>query len=347
MTMTWFVDDDAAYEAWLAAHAEGYVANTWARSQGGASVLHRATCRRISGKPPAGRVWTHFYGKACAEDRAEVVAWVKARTGKDPVTCATCLPPMGPGGRGAAGAAPRMPDHSSSPEGHAPRIVSIARMARGPALVIEDAARLARDFFTLDASSLPGGYDDLAGRGEPDRITSADIVAINTTMRARSPHRAWADLTDHRGLLPWLSALDSEWDLIAPDEATWSRAQPANATALTATVARGRGLSVATKVLHLKRPGLFPVLDSLVLQQLGVTDSIAPMAIVEHLRAEGRRNLEVLQAIQAALRPTYERSLVRILDALLWSSHPAAGIAPALGGWEHVVRPVTLNRTSG
>jgi len=331
----WFVDDDAAYEAWLAAHADGYV---WALSQGGASVLHRATCRRISGRPPAGRAWTHFYGKACAADRIEMVAWVRARSGSDPVPCRTCLPLGGAGGKAAA-APSQATRAASSPQSHAPLTVSIARMATGPGLVIEDAARLARDFFTLDASSAPGGYDDLAGRGEPDRITSADIVAINTTMRARSSHGAWADLTDHPGPLPWLVDLDPTWDLIALDEETWTRtAQAAMAAAIGATVARGRGLSVATKVLHLKRPGLFPVLDSLVLQQLGVTESVPPTAVIEHLRAEGRRNLAALQAIQAALRPTHERSLVRILDVLLWSSHPAAGIAPALAGWQHVVR---------
>lgn len=29
-----------------------------------------------------------------------------------------------------------------------------------------------------------------------------------------------------------------------------------------------------------------------------------------------------------------ERSLVRILDVLLWVSHPAAGLSPQLAGWE-------------
>lgn len=109
--------------------------------------------------------------------------------------------------------------------------------------------------------------------------------------------------------------------------------------ATTAVIGTGRGLSVATKVLHLKRPRLFPVLDSLVLNNLGVTDSVAPIQIVDHLRHEGRRNLDALSAIQVALRPDYERTLVRVLDALLWASHPAAGLGPSMGGWEHVFRP--------
>lgn len=52
----------------------------------------------------------------------------------------------------------------------------------------------------------PGGYDDLAGHGERDRITRFDIVAINTTMRARSPHTASDTLLAAQGPLPWLTA---------------------------------------------------------------------------------------------------------------------------------------------
>jgi hypothetical protein len=33
-------------------------------------------------------------------------------------------------------------------------------------------------------SSAPGGYDDRAGRGNPNQVTRDDIIAINTTMRA-------------------------------------------------------------------------------------------------------------------------------------------------------------------
>lgn len=216
--------------------------------------------------------------------------------------------------------------------------IEIRRITTGPALVIEDADRLVLEFIRRDPSSAPGGYDDQAGRNEPARITKADIVAINTTMRARSPHAVWDVLTGSRRRQSWLSDLDPAWDLVALEEELWQRrARPAMASALAATIAPGRGLSVASKVLHLKRPRMFPVLDSLVLQQLGVTESIEPMKVVEHLRAEGRRNLVALRAVEAALAP-HERSLVRIMDILLWTSHPAAGLAPALCGWQHVVR---------
>lgn len=197
------------------------------------------------------------------------------------------------------------------------------------------------DFLQTDSRAKPDGYDDKAGKGDVERLTTKDIVAINTTMRARSPHSAWAPLIGS-GQQSWLAALDPAWDLIQLDNAIWERsADKAIAKALRTTVARGRGLSVATKVLHLKRPRLFPVLDSLVLQQLGATDAIPPIELVEHLRSEGRRNVKALRDIQAHISPRYQRSLVRILDVILWASHPAASLASSLTGWEHVLRKPT------
>lgn len=217
--------------------------------------------------------------------------------------------------------------------------VEIRRITSGPCLVIEDAERFALGFFRTDASSAPGGYDDLAGYGEPNRVTRSDIVAINTTMRARSPHTAWDALIGTSAPQRWLEAVLPDWGLIELDDETWQRrARPAVEAAITATVGAGRGLSVATKVLHLKRPKMFPVLDSLVLEQLGVTDSVGPMRVIDHMRAEGIRNQTELRAIQISIEKHYARSLVRILDVLLWAGHPAAGLAPTLRGWQHVVR---------
>src|SRR5574337_1508733 len=102
-------------------------------------------------------------------------------------------------------------------------IVRIERIHAGPALVIEDALGLAGDFFRFDASSAPGGYDDQAGHGDPDRVTLDDVRAINETMRARSPHAVWEPLTS-AGPQPCLRALDPEWDLIETDDRTWMAA---------------------------------------------------------------------------------------------------------------------------
>ncbi|HEX2766788.1 MAG TPA: DUF6308 family protein [Candidatus Limnocylindria bacterium] len=225
--------------------------------------------------------------------------------------------------------------------------IVIERLDRGPRLVIEEPATLALHFFSTDASSVAANsYDAQAGKGEPDRITSDDIRAINQTMRARSPHSAWEALTG-AAHLPWLGAIDPAWDLIATDDETWQAVggPVLLAAAIEASVGPYRRLSVATKVLHLKRPRLFPVLDSLVVDLIGGLGFVSrPSRLLIHLREQGRANLTSLTAIQRELADhpdRYERSLVRILDALLWSSHPTAGIAPGLKDWEHRIRPVS------
>lgn len=217
--------------------------------------------------------------------------------------------------------------------------IRIKRIGAGPVLVIEHAEELVADFLRYDASARSGGYDDLAGHGERDRITRSDVVAINTTMRARSPHAAWDSLINDTRSLPWLAGLDPTWDLVTtPDELWQSAVRSRVEAALVAATGPGRGISVGTKVLHLKRPRMFPVLDSLVLQQLGVTESVPMIKVVEHLRAEGTRNLAGLREVQASISPR-QRSLVRLLDILLWASHPAAGLGPSMSRWEHRLRP--------
>ena len=252
--------------------------------------------------------------------------------------------PLAPASGAAKLAVPTSPPREAAQQlpADAPRVeLTLHRITRGPSLHFEDAARFANDFLRMDASAQPGGYDDLANAGSKpsDRITTADIVAINTTMRARSPHSAWHAFISVDEPLDWLAALDPSWDLVELDDPEWrGNARDGVERALVAATGPGRGLSVGTKVLHLKRPRMFPVLDSLVLQQLGVTDRVRPIAVLDHLRAEGRRSIHSLRAVQTALRATHPRSLVRIIDILLWASHPAAGLNPSLADWQHVIR---------
>ena len=91
-------------------------------------------------------------------------------------------------------------------------------------------------------------------------------------------------------------------------------------------------------MLHLKRPRLFPVMDSLVVQQLGV-GSTPVIEALDHLRIVGRANVAALNLIAANLHDVgFARSRVRILDSLLWMSHPATSLARSLPDWEHVIR---------
>ncbi len=230
------------------------------------------------------------------------------------------------------------------------RTITINRLDSGPRLVIEDAAGLAWDFFTKDDSSVGRtAFDAKVGQGDPFVIAEEDVVAINQTMRARSPHKVWADVMDQPARAELLS-LDPTWDLYATSDDDWARLDCEHVigsvlTRMIAPVSPGRNLSVLTKVLHLKRPNLIPVLDSLVVNQIGGRGK-TPHKLVGHMRQQGRANLESLHAIQAWLATQtipktgdrIVRTKVRILDALLWASNPSSGLAFRLGGWEHVVR---------
>jgi uncharacterized protein DUF6308 len=173
-----------------------------------------------------------------------------------------------------------------------------------------------------------------ADAGPRASITREDLAALNR-MGARSPQGRWADVLGRR--LPWLDAIDPQLDLIATGRREWAAAGGGDlvADALAALVRPGRGLAVVTKLLHLKRPRLFPMLDQFVVEMLGARISAdAPAAVraehatelVVHLRDEGRANLPALRRIRSGVAgPGVDPSLVRILDAVLWSAHPAAG----------------------
>jgi hypothetical protein len=112
-------------------------------------------------------------------------------------------------------------------------------------------------------------------------------------------------------------------------------------------------VSVAAK-LHLKRPRLMPVLDPLVVAQLGAQVSTTAKFetrakqicdVVLFVREQGRANLNELSAIKVHLTSVgNERTLIRVLDALLWSSHPASLIYPAMAlikRWDAEGQPAT------
>lgn len=214
----------------------------------------------------------------------------------------------------------------------------------GGETVIPEAQRLAEAFFAIDPSSRgETSYDALSAvAAEPDRIRPEDVTALNTSMRARTSPERWQDLFDRDDDLPWLRGLDPSWDLVEMADTEWQAAQVEQRIreAFDGIVAPYRNISVATKMLHFKRPQLIPVLDSLVLEMLGVripADNARERrlnrasAVIVHLRQEGRRQAEVLRELQANLRQLgIERPLVRILDALLWAGHPNSLVYPAV-----------------
>jgi hypothetical protein len=214
-------------------------------------------------------------------------------------------------------------------------------------LVIPHARRLAEAFFEIDPSSrMPAvedataSYDDWSARTpHRHRFEPYDRKVLNKSMRARSLERWWTGLFEE-GDLDWLAAVDPAWQLLMPDDEWDRRDMPAVIESLMIGMLRkGIDVSVATKALHLKRPELVPVLDSLVIAQIGTkvssqskreTRARQTRDIVVHLRAQAMVVRDELEAIRDYLRDVVgkERTLVRVFDALLWSSHPGSLIAP-------------------
>jgi hypothetical protein len=359
-----FWKDDPGYIAWLTAHPAGYVLNTYAHITSSYLILHRASCRTVNRPLAANRSWTYAYGKACSDDRSEIEAWAMRETGKPVSPCGHCRPdgfaPVRLPGLAHVGAslgprAPR-PMEAIQFEGEPVRITidrlgSYTNMA--PPLVIEGAQWLAETFFRRDPSSIgQNSYDAWIAETQRDgrrrdEITDEDVTAVNRTMAARTGHAAWAPIVN-AGDWPWLVSIHPSWDLFETGDEAWHEAGVSDVllAAFAATRRTGLHLAVITKVLHIKRPRMFPVLDSVVVQQIGasVSDDIASwVRAMEIIRAVGRSNLAGLREIRSHLeaRGIRERPLVRILDALLWVSSPGSGMFGQLTGWERVIRPRT------
>ncbi|MFN8630053.1 MAG: DUF6308 family protein [Chloroflexota bacterium] len=307
------------------------------------------SCRRRAG----GQVRT----PRCAQTtELEVDAWARSTTGGEATACGHCL--RGGGAKRGAGTRPsgggRTPKALAGPiemNGDPIEIVvPRAHGPKGPPLRIVGAQWLAETFFRRDPSAADANsYDAWIAHVQDDptlmnRITRDDLRAVNSTMAARNSPRYWPSLD--ADVLPELVAIDPAWDLFASPESevSWDEMAPALTALFAAVRHHGIGFAVATKVLHIKRPKAIPVMDSVVVDQVGIRldDTVASWtAALREMRAVGQRNLVELQAIQAhlAARGIRERTLVRILDALLWVSSPGAGLFKDLDGWERVFRP--------
>jgi len=162
---------------------------------------------------------------------------------------------------------------------------------------------------------------------------------MNTTMRSRSKHAWWEPVfASDQG---WLREIPFDLDIVEADEDEWKAANgdALLSAAIAACIQPGIGLAGATKLLHLKRPRLVPILDELVAEMMGVNLPDSPtveqrVAIGQRLataiRREACRNIDVLQRIQVELaQDDIKRPLIRIFDVVLWFSHPAASVPGA------------------
>lgn len=196
-------------------------------------------------------------------------------------------------------------------------------------------------FFLTDASSAGAdSYDEWVGspQNPPNRLMAEDLRAVNRTMRGRSATKHWPELALD-GDLAWLSAIPTTWSLLEIDDDGWKleRCEQRLTTALSALNGPYRRAAVVTKMLHIKRPAFIPICDSYVATVMGLPawDAESTVSLVLAIRDVGRRNLGVLRTIDTRLRSIgIERSLVRILDALLWFDAPSQGMPGAYARFE-------------
>jgi hypothetical protein len=197
-------------------------------------------------------------------------------------------------------------------------------------------------FFLVDPSSAgEASYDRwVASPNNPaNSFVPKDVTAINTTMAMRSSAEHWNAFTT--GIPPtWLQAIDPNWDIVELSAHDWNAQQCQSAidSAVIAMNGPYRRAAGVTKMLHIKRPLLFPICDSYVMTMVGQQASNAPSTcrLISSIRDVGVANRDALRDISDKLASIgIERSLVRILDALMWFDAPVKTIGPyqAYQGW--------------
>ncbi len=355
--------------AWLQANPDGFVLNTYMHVTSDYLILHRARCRTVNRPLAADRSWTYAYGKTCAASREELESWALTNGSRLAQPCGICRPGGSPKAVSSKLPAPAAPHGPRAPQlllqpldmtgqGIAVRIEPMPGMAPdAPPLVIEGAQWLSETFFRRDPSAVgPNSFDAYIHQSQldptlRDRVTHDNVTAVNTTMAARTSHSTWDGVIQGANWA-WLTALDPAWDLIEMSDDAWTASDVERLLEVAFTSVQRPGLQIAvvTKVLHIKRPRLIPVLDSLVLSQIGARyseDVRTWVAAMKHVRSIGQTNLDGLADIRTHLERNGigDRSLVRILNSLLWTATPGAALFGHLSQWERVFRPRSADKT--
>jgi Family of unknown function (DUF6308) len=207
--------------------------------------------------------------------------------------------------------------------------------------VIDYADERAAFFFVSNLSSVgTAAYDRWVNspQNPPDQLVRSDVRAINTTMMARTAYKHWEQFTGSAEPLGWLQELAASWDLFTMSDEAWTtaRCEMRILAALTAVLGPYRTTSITTKLLHLKRPNLIPICDSYVCSMLGKHpgDAVETTKLIMAVRELGRANLDVLMEISKRLTSIgINRTLVRILDSLLWSAYRTGGPEAEFPRW--------------
>jgi hypothetical protein len=201
--------------------------------------------------------------------------------------------------------------------------------------VFTDCGRRLLVFCATDPSYF--GYDVIGGRGPVDAITRDELRATFAAMRAFSFYTDWRNQKLIGEPLPHLqpNLIPVDSDLIDMSDDEWAALRPHIEAVYRRIIEPHQGAHhriravAASKVLYLKRPHLFAIVDSRVAGYLHAVaaDPVATaMAVTDAIRALGRHGTNRDTLAQCAdylsAHPLGDQQVsmtkVRMLDALIW-----------------------------
>jgi Family of unknown function (DUF6308) len=204
-----------------------------------------------------------------------------------------------------------------------------------PTIQIDYADEKAAFFFVSNASSVGDrAFDNWAvsPQNPHNSFVPEDVTVINTSMAMRTPPKDWEEFTTGAHT-SWVASLNPSWDIVAMSDKAWvsQGCQAAIENAINSLNGTGRRAAGVTKMLHLKRPKLIPICDSYVMTMMGQQAYTGPQtcALISAIRVAARTNLTELQEISDKLASIgIRRSLVRILDSVMWFDGPTQKVGP-------------------
>ena len=229
----------------------------------------------------------------------------------------------------------------------------VVRKCDGSCDVLKDCEQKMAVFCAMDPSYIE--YDVKGRPSERDTIREKQVSAMNRSMQTRSPLGAWQNLLDKPDKpLNELESITTDLDLIAVSDDQWDGEVRGKLASLYKRVlgAKGIGAASGTKVLHLMRPRLVAIADSVVVDYLGTARGgtvDTALATADAVRGIGRTegNGETLSRIQDYLRTAgviecdVIPSACRIIDALLWM-HANGLKRPEKAGYHRLWRQMGL-----
>ena len=197
-----------------------------------------------------------------------------------------------------------------------------------------------QDYFSLDydqerhdfVPKFEGSrFEFLDGGGDKpnvaDEITAADLAAV-TCLGVDVPEGAMLRMlegTDARKIRELLKEIPTGVDLHSHSDNPLGSASKAWAVWDIINAPNGMGRTTTSKILARKRPQLIPILDSVVVCALALSDTNAWDDIFQFMTQNYCAVVDELKVIQAAAALTHgdvgRISLLRVFDIIVWQQH--------------------------